>query len=153
LSPRVYLGFDYGERTIGVAVGSKESGLAQPLTTIHVGKKGPDWMSIGKLVGEWQPAALIVGLPLKMDDSDNPVTELARKFGNQLKGRYNLNIHLVDERLTTVEAKHRLQIAGVAIRPGTKPKIDEMAAQTILQAFLDETGEDESNKPGQNCQD
>lgn len=138
MSPRVYLGFDYGQRTIGVAVGSKETGLAQPLTTIHVGKKGPDWMRIGKLVKEWQPAAFIVGLPIKMDDSDNPVTDLARKFGNQLKGRYNLNTHMVDERLTTVDAKHRLQAVGVAIKPDTKPKIDEMAAQTILQAYLDD---------------
>jgi putative Holliday junction resolvase len=138
LKRQLYLGFDYGERTIGVAVGSKDTGLAQPLTTIHVGKKGPDWISIGKLIDEWQPAALVVGLPIKMDETDNPVTSLARKFGNQLKARYNLAIHMVDERLTTIEAKHRLQEAGVAIRPGTKPKIDEMAAQTILQAFLDE---------------
>lgn len=135
---RVYLGFDYGEKTTGVAVGSKETGLAQPLTTIHVGKKGPDWLSIGKLIDEWQPAALVVGLPIKMDNTDNPVTRLARKFGNQLKARYNLDIHMVDERLTTFEAKHRLQTAGVVIKRSTKTKIDEMAAQTILQAFLDE---------------
>lgn len=134
---QAYLGFDYGEKSMGVAVGSKDTGLAQPLTTIHVSKKGPDWISIKKLIEEWQPTAFVVGLPIKMDETDNPVTTSARKFGNQLQARYNLDVHMVDERLTTVEAKHRLQEAGVAIRPKTKAKIDEMAAQTILQSFLD----------------
>ncbi len=138
---------------MGVAVGSKETGLAQPLTTIHVGQKGPDWMGIGKLINEWQPAALIVGLPIKMDETDNPVTGSARKFGNQLKARYNLAVHMVDERLTTVEAKHRLQEAGVTIRPNTRSKIDEMAAQTILQAFLDEDSKPGSIKHGQDLRD
>lgn len=149
MKPQHFLGFDYGKKFMGVAVGSKETGLAQPLTTIRIGQKGPDWTSINKLIDEWKPAALVVGLPIKMDSTDNPITSSARKFGNQLKDRYNLDVHMVDERLTTVEAKHRLQSVGVAIRPSTKSRIDEMAAQTILQSFLDEDSVYGRGVPGQ----
>jgi putative Holliday junction resolvase len=138
VSARVFLGFDYGGKFIGVAVGSTHSGLAQPLDTVRVNaNKAPDWEHIARLVAQWRPQALVVGLPLNMDGSEQSVTRAARAFGECLRERYNLPVHMVDERLTTRAAKDVLYAAGVA---GTRHKrrLDKVAAQTILQAFLDD---------------
>jgi putative Holliday junction resolvase len=138
VSARVFLGFDYGGKFIGVAVGSTHSGLAQPLDTVRVSaSKAPDWERIARLVAQWRPQALVVGLPLNMDGSEQSITRAARAFGECLRERYNLPVHMVDERLTTRAAKDVLYAAGVA---GTRHKrrLDKVAAQTILQAFLDD---------------
>jgi putative Holliday junction resolvase len=139
LKSGTYLGFDFGKKHIGVAVGRGESGLAHALDTISVRRDGPDWDHISRLVAEWQPRALVVGLPLNMDDTESDMTRAARKFGNRLQGRYNLPVHMVDERLTSVMAKNTLQEAGVPFRRRFA-KIDKLAAQAILQAFLEEGG-------------
>jgi putative Holliday junction resolvase len=131
------LGFDYGEKTIGVAVGNTHTRQAHPLTTLRVVRGQPDWGALNALVEEWRPAALVVGLPLNMDGSDNPVTPAARKFGNRLQGRYNLPVHMVDERLTTRNARTDLVDAGVSVRHHTA-LLDKLAAQTILQSYLNE---------------
>lgn len=131
------LGFDYGSRHLGVAVGSSASGLAEPLATASVHAGIPDWAMLDRLVKEWQPTALIVGLPLNMDDSENAMTRAARKFGHRLHARYNLPVHMVDERLTSVDAKNTLVEARVPWKQ-RKAKVDKLAAQTILQAYLDE---------------
>lgn len=132
-----YLAFDYGSKQIGVAVGGRHSGLAQTLANVQVGRGGPDWAHISRLIAEWRPDALVVGLPLNMDDSENAMTAAARKFGNRLQGRYNLPVHMVDERLTSVDAKNALVEAGVRFTR-RKSRVDQLAAQAILQAFLDE---------------
>jgi putative Holliday junction resolvase len=131
------LGFDYGAKLIGVAVGGTHSRLAEPLTTIHVSKAGPDWTQIARLIADWRPTALVVGLPLNMDGTANIMTRAARQFGEQLAARYNLPVHWVDERLSTRDAKRVLYDAGI---PGTRHKrrLDKLAAQTILQAFLND---------------
>jgi putative Holliday junction resolvase len=134
---RTYLGFDYGERHIGVAVGRRPTGLAEALTTVAVHRQRPDWAHISRLIAEWRPDALVVGLPLNMDDSENDMTAAARRFGNRLQGRYNLPVHMVDERLTTRAATDILIAAGVPYRR-RKARLDPLAARTILQAFLDE---------------
>jgi putative holliday junction resolvase len=136
VSARSYLGFDYGSKFIGVAVGSTHSGQAQALATVRVSaSKEPDWQQLSRLVEQWRPDALVVGLPLNMDGSEQAMTRAARAFGDRLKERYNLPVHMVDERLTTRAAKDILYAEGVA---GTRQKgrLDEMAAQTILQSFL-----------------
>jgi putative Holliday junction resolvase len=132
-----YLAFDYGEKYIGVAVGSRHSRLAEPLTTLRGSAKNPDWVRISQLIEEWQPDALVVGLPLNMDGSNNPMTRAARAFGQRLKDRYNLPVHMVDERLSTLVARDILNEAGVPMRRH-KSHLDKVAAQTILQAFLNE---------------
>jgi len=135
-SPKSFLGFDYGGKFIGVAVGSTQSGQAQALATVRVSaSKEPDWTHIGRLVEQWRPDALVVGLPLNMDGSEQTMTRAARAFGDRLKERYNLPVIMVDERLTTRVAKDILYAEGVA---GTRQKgrLDEVAAQTILQSFL-----------------
>ncbi len=138
MSARVYLGFDFGGKFIGVAVGSTYSGTAQALDTVRVSaSKAPDWDHIARLVAAWRPQALVVGLPLDMDGSEQSMTHAARAFSERLLERYNLPVHMVDERLTTRSAKDVLYAAGIA---GTrhKPRLDKVAAQTILQSFLDE---------------
>jgi putative Holliday junction resolvase len=133
----LYLAFDYGEKYIGVAVGSSHSRQAEPVTTLRGSAKNPDWVRISRLIGEWRPDALVVGLPLNMDGSDNPMTRAARAFGQRLKERYNLPVHMVDERLSTLVARDILNEAGVPMRRH-KSRLDQVAAQTILQAFLNE---------------
>lgn len=133
----LYLAFDYGEKYIGVAAGSRHSRRAEPVTTLRGSAKNPDWVRISRLIGEWRPHALVVGLPLNMDGSDNPMTRAARSFGQRLKERYNLPVHMVDERLSTLVARDVLNEAGVPMRRH-KSRLDQVAAQTILQAFLNE---------------
>lgn len=132
-----YLGFDYGTKHLGIAVGGNTSGRAEPLTTASVQQGVPDWQTLDRLIEEWRPAALVVGLPLNMDDSENALTRAARKFGHRLQARYNLPVQMVDERLTSVDAKNTLVESRVPWKQ-RKAKVDKLAAQTILQAYLDE---------------
>jgi len=132
---RPLLAFDFGEARLGVAVGYEKTGMVHPLVTLRVKNDQPDWTQLEKLLDEWKPAALIVGLPLNMDGSDNPMTLKARKFGNRLNGRYNLPIHMVDERLTTRIASEALAETGLGSRK-QKAVIDQLAAQHILQTYL-----------------
>jgi len=135
---RTYLGFDFGTKSLGIAVGSSTSGLAEPLATVTVRHGLPDWPAVDRLVREWQPAGLVVGLPLNMDDSENAMTRSARQFGHRLRARYNLPVHWVDERLTSVDAKNAMVEARVPWKQ-RKSRVDRLAAQTILQAYLDES--------------
>ena len=137
MTPRVFLGFDYGEKFIGVAVGGSHTRSAQPLTTVPAAGGEPDWRRVTALIEDWRPQALVVGLPLNMDASPNPLTRAARAFGQRLKDRYNLAVHMVDERLSSRAAKQTLYEAGISARRH-KPHLDKLSAQLILQAFLDE---------------
>lgn len=131
------LGFDFGTRRIGVAVGNTLLRRANPLTTIDSEKNDARFARIAALLSEWQPAALVVGLPCNEDGSPHEMTALARRFANRLKGRFNLPTILVDERYTSLAAAERLDEAGIH---GMKQKalIDQYAAQQILQAYFDE---------------
>jgi putative Holliday junction resolvase len=133
-----FLGFDFGSRHLGIAVGSSATGTARPLGSAPVRAGIPDWAVLDRLVKEWQPAALIVGLPLNMDDSENEMTRAARRFGQRLHARYNLPVQWVDERLTSVDAKNALVEARVPWKQ-RRAQVDKLAAQNILQAYLDET--------------
>ena len=137
MSAHTYLGFDYGTKHLGIAVGGSASGRAEALATASVQQGIPDWALLDRLINEWKPAALIVGLPLNMDDSENAMSRAARKFGHRLQGRYNLPVHMVDERLTSVDAKNTLVESRVPWKQ-RKARVDKLAAQTILQAYLDE---------------
>jgi len=136
VSGATYLGFDYGERFIGVAVGRTPGNRCEALDTVHAAKGRPDWLHIGRLIQEWEAGHLVVGVPLNMDGTECDMTRLARRFGNQLHGRYNLPVHWAEERLTSSHVKHMLAAAGM---PGTRHKsvLDKLAARLILQAFLD----------------
>ncbi len=129
------LGFDYGTKRIGVAVGQDITRSVTPLTTLHSKNDKPDWNAIGKLIAQWQPDRLVLGLPLHLDGSVQALTERVQRFGNQLKGRYNLPVELVDERLTSHEAEAELAARG---RKTAKTEIDALAAALILQSWLDQ---------------
>lgn len=133
----VLLGFDYGTRRIGVAVGQTLTGSARPLTIVRARDGKPDWEAISRLIAEWRPAALVVGLPVHMDGTEHERTARAQRFGNQLAGRYNLPVHRVDERLTSYEAELDLRAQG---RSGEA--LDAVAAQLILQSWLDAHAEE-----------
>jgi len=133
--PRTLLGFDFGTRRIGVAVGQELTGTARPLTTLTSRDGGPDWAAISRLIEEWRPGALVVGIPYHLDGSEMELTHLATRFGNRLRGRYNLPVFTVDERLTSAEAEMQLREAGNKLDKGA---VDPVAAQLILQSWLDQ---------------
>ena len=131
------LAFDFGEKRVGVAVGEIQLATAHPLTTITAEQTRMRFDAIAKLIDEWQPRLLVVGLPVHMDDTEHLLTARARRFARQLEGRYNLPVFLVDERLSTGEAASLLHAAGVNTRR-QRPVRDQVAAQTILQAYFDQ---------------
>lgn len=135
--PGTILAFDFGEKRVGVAVGEMQLALAHPLTTIASAQSHIRFDAIARLVDEWQPRLLVVGLPMHMDDTEHALTARARRFGRQLEGRFNLPVAMVDERLSTREAVALLHAAGVGARR-QKPVRDQVAAQTILQAYFDQ---------------
>ena len=132
-SLKTLLGFDYGQRRIGVAVGQDITATASALCTIHAGRDGPDWDAIDHLVGEWKPAALVVGLPVHADGSESESSSAAREFASQLATRYGLGVHFMDERLSSVAATGLLQQDEYQPQTG----IDAIAARIILQDWLD----------------
>ena len=136
---RTLLGFDYGTRRIGIAIGQDLTATAAALTTVtsHHGK--PNWEAIDRIVAQWQPQLLVVGLPVHMDGTEHERTRASRRFGNQLQGRYNLPVEWVDERLTSEEAGRLLREQGIQAPQNAREKslLDMMAAQLILQSWLD----------------
>ena len=128
------LGFDYGRLRTGVAVGQTLTATASALVTLTARNNKPDWDGIDKLIKEWQPDALVIGVPLHMDGTEQEMTKAAQKFGRQLKARYNLPVYEADERLSSAEAEQNLGSGQ------DKAAIDREAARLILQAWLNEQG-------------
>jgi len=131
------LAFDFGIKRIGVAVGSTLLRHANPLTTIAEEKTDARFARVARLLAEWQPSALVVGLPSNDDGTPHELTLLCRRFANRLKGRFKLPTILVDERYTSLSASAQLNEQGVHGRM-QKALIDQYAAQQILQAYFDE---------------
>ena len=122
---RTVLAFDFGLKRIGVAVGEPELGTAHPLPAVS------QFAQIEALVREWQPGALVVGLPTSVQGKPHAMTRQAEDFARRLERRFKLPVARVDERFTSVEAESRLR--------GVKRKaVDSVAAQLILEQYLDE---------------
>lgn len=161
MEARTVIAFDYGTKRIGIAIGQELTRTATPLTTLDVSAKSPessrssgpviDWSSIDQLIQEWQPQAVVVGLPLAADGSETRVTLGAKAFGEALQKRYNLATYWVDERLTSVDAERMI----AASPPGSKRtnksvkksgkgsgqdkgEIDRMAAKIILESWFNQ---------------
>lgn len=135
---RTLLGFDYGNKRIGVAVGQELTRSSRALCTLSNTGNNPDWPAIGELIREWQPDLVIVGMPHNMDD-DRPhaLAERVQDFGNQLKQRYNLPVTWIDERLSSLEAEAQLADSGKSRGDKRdKASIDKLAAAIILQTWL-----------------
>jgi len=127
------LGFDFGTKRIGIAIGNTLTGTARPLTVLPTRDGAPDWEQIGKLVAEWQPGQLVVGLPLNMDGSESEMSTCARSFARKLAGRLVLPVAVIDERLSSFEARNAL------LRTEQKrgqPAVDALAAALIVEAWL-----------------
>ena len=130
------LAFDFGTNSIGCAVGQSITGTAQGLPAFKAQDGIPNWDSIAKVIADWQPDLLVVGLPLNMDGTEQPLTQRARKFANRLHGRFNLPVELHDERLTTVEARAEIFSRG-GYRALKKGKVDSISACLILESWFE----------------
>jgi putative Holliday junction resolvase len=131
------LGFDFGLKRIGVAVGQTVTRSASPLGTAAVRGGEPDWGAIGRMVAEWRPAALVVGLPYNMDLSEQEMTGHARRFAEGLAARFPLPVHTVDERLSSKEAEAQLkERRQQGRRRISREDIDGAAACVILESWF-----------------
>lgn len=133
--PRILLSFDFGMKRIGVAVGQSITQTARPLTTLKAKDGEPLWSEVDALIKKWQPEAILVGIPLNMDGSDQPITHTARAFAQALNARYHKPLIEIDERLTTKDARERLFAEGgyQALQGG---EVDAMAAKIMLENWF-----------------
>lgn len=136
-APRLVLGFDFGTRQIGVAVGQAITAQARELCVLKAQDGTPDWNRVEALLREWRPDALVVGLPLNMDGTPSEMSARAERFARRLEGRFNLPVHTHDERLTTYEAKGQRLRQGQ--RDGYRERpVDALAAALLLESWLGE---------------
>ena len=141
--PKVVLAFDFGRRRIGVACGDTISRSASALRAVPSGPEGPRWELIGSMLRDWQPDMAVVGLPYNVDGSDSDMTKAARGFAAELARRYSLEVVLVDERYSSLEAEARLKSARESglRRRVAKSDVDAAAASVILERwFTEKTG-------------
>jgi putative Holliday junction resolvase len=133
-----FLGFDFGNKKIGIAVGQATTGTASPLQTLRSPNQAPDWQGIAKLINEWQPVGLVVGISRQADGSDNPITPRMLKFCRQLEGRFRLPVYQQDESFSTFEAK-QLLFDDIHVNASKLWAVqDQLAAQLILQSWLND---------------
>jgi len=121
------LGLDFGMRKMGAAVGQMITRTANPVATLKAQDGVPNWNDIQKLINVWEIDAIVVGIPLNMDGSKQPLTFAAQRFANKLEARFRLPVYRADERLTTIEAKRH-----------QKTDVDSYAAKLILEQWLHE---------------
>jgi len=138
-----YLGFDYGNKHIGVAVGQKLTRTATGLESISALVKQPMWDAITRLVETWRPEGFVVGLSYQEDGSENPITPHILRFCRQLEGRYRLPVHTMDETLSTRESKTLYYESRAKNSQRFGAVKDIMAAQLILQTWLEHTAQQE----------
>ncbi len=142
------LAFDFGLRRIGVAAGQSITCSATPAGLINAVDGVPDWPAIDRLIQEWRPDLLVVGLPYTMDGSEQEISRRARRFAGDLEQRYPQPVHTVDERLSSHEALARLkelrQQGRRRIRPGD---IDCVAACVILESWFHNHNKHATRKP------
>lgn len=136
MTPQTILAFDFGTRNIGVAVGQTLTRTADELPPLPARDGIPDWDSIGRLLSEWQPQLLVVGLPLNMDGSPSELSARAKKFGNRLHGRFGLQVEMMDERLSTFSAKGEALNRGHRGDYASNP-VDSIAARLILESWFE----------------
>ena len=127
------MAFDFGEQRIGVAIGETLLGQARALATVAESANDRRFAAIGKLIGEWQPQRLVVGLPRHVDDAEHEFAARCERFARQLEGRYRLPVELADERYSSALAE-----AAIGAKRKNKARLDAEAAAIILQAWLDQ---------------
>lgn len=128
-----YLAIDYGGKRTGLAICDQGETISSPLQALKTGKTLID--EIIKVIAEQNVSAVVVGLPLNMDETEGPAVKRVRKFGDDLKAHLDIPIHFQDERLSSFDAEQKL--AGQMTRKKKKARVDALAAAAILQSFLD----------------
>ena len=136
------IAFDFGLKRTGVAVGNTLTGSASPECTLQSQNDQPNWQEITMLFNEWNPSQLVVGMPVELDGSENPLTKRIQRFCNQLNGRYNLPVDQENEQFTSIEAARRLkQLRQSGSRQKvTKEEVDKIAASIILENWMQKNG-------------
>lgn len=134
---KVVLGFDFGMKNIGVAVGQMVTQTATPVATLKAQDGAPRWQEVQKLIDDWQPQLLLVGLPLHLDGTEQSLTQAAKRFGNRLHGRFKLPVEWVDERLTSHEAEMRISDLKISSH-NDKLSVDSLAAQLIIEQWFEQ---------------
>lgn len=129
------LAFDYGLKNIGVATGQTLTGTASPQAALRARDGIPDWTEIETLLRDWRPERVLVGLPLNMDGTESELSARARKFANRLHGRFGVPVEMVDERLSSFEAKGEVMARGGSRDYGKNP-VDSIAARIIVETYL-----------------
>jgi putative holliday junction resolvase len=129
------IAFDFGLARIGTAVGQSITATASPLDTLKAKDGVPNWQLVEQLLKQWQPSRVLVGEPFNMDGSDQAITERARKFANQLHGRFGVQIEMVDERLSSAAAREELFEFG-GYKKLKKSQLDSIAAVLILESWF-----------------
>ncbi|WWO96843.1 MAG: Holliday junction resolvase RuvX [Candidatus Dasytiphilus stammeri] len=132
---QTFLAFDFGTKSIGVAIGQTITNTATPLLSINTINHCPNWSQIKIHIYQWNPDRIIIGLPLNMDGTEQSVTQDSRNFAHQIKIRFKIPIQFHDERLTTIEARHQLFLKR-GCKSLTKSNIDSLSAAIILESFL-----------------
>ena len=131
------MGFDFGTKKIGVAIGQKLTQTASPLPEIPAKDGQPHWETVAALIAEWQPDAFVVGIPLNEDGTDNALTKRAKKFGNRLHGRFGLPLFTTNEHLSSYDARDQIQqYSGRAAK--SSRQIDSVAAALIIETWFAE---------------
>ena len=137
---KTILGFDFGTKKIGIAVGQSVTQTVTPLITLPCLNQKPDWNAIENIIKEWLPNILVVGLPVHLDGEEQAMTQAARKFGNRLNGRFRLPVEFMDERLSSYEAQERLKEINRNKKQTNKRQsamdIDKIAAQLIVESWF-----------------
>ena len=134
---RTILGFDFGLKNIGVAIGQELTNTANALTVIKAQNGKPNWNNIEKLINEWKPQLFVVGLPLNMDGTEQTMTFASRKFGNRLNGRFEIPVEWQDELLSTYDAIDYLGVHS-KLQAKNRDDVDRISAQLILQSWLNQ---------------
>lgn len=129
------MAFDFGMKSIGVAIGQSITGTASPLKAIRAQDGIPNWENLYLVISQWQPDALLVGLPLNMDGTEQPITTSVKRFAGRLKHKYQLPVFLHDERLSTIDAKAKLFELG-GYKKLSKEKVDSVSACLIYESWL-----------------
>ncbi|MGD8175849.1 Holliday junction resolvase RuvX [Marinimicrobium sp. ARAG 43.8] len=140
------LAFDYGLKNIGVASAHTQTGTATPQKPLRAKDGIPNWPEIEHLLNEWKPDTVLVGLPLNMDGSESELSARARKFANRIHGRFGVAVTLVDERLSSFEAKGEVMARGGSRDYGRHP-VDSIAARIIAETFLQTAESDSKGQP------
>ncbi len=132
-----WLGIDYGSKRIGVAFLGEAGLAAQPLATLVNGDQGPDWHALERLIADWQPAAVVLGIPLQADGREGSTARAVRRFATELEQRYALPLHWIDERLSSHAAETQMRERELSRKERDRLR-DQLAACAILESFYEE---------------